>query len=107
MKKRRPEGRPFPGLFCYRIYAYLSLVSSYTFESHTAVRQSEKSIIFADAYIRARMQMRASLANQNVAGQNELTVSTLGAKALGLGITTVLRATYTFFTCHKKYLLTV
>lgn len=100
MKKRRPEGRLFLGLFCYRIYAYLSLVSSYTFESHTAVRQSEKSVILADAYIRARMQMRASLANQNVAALCKLTVMHFRAQTLRMRITAVLRAGYALLMCE-------
>ena len=37
--------------------------------------------------------MRASLANENVAGEHELTVSALYAQTLGLGITTVLGRT--------------
>ena len=37
--------------------------------------------------------MSASLANQNVAGQNELTVSALNAQALCLGVTAVLGGT--------------
>jgi hypothetical protein len=36
------------------------------------------------------MNVRASLANQDVAGQNELTVSALHAQTLGLGVTAVL-----------------
>ena len=41
--------------------------------------------------------MRATLANQNVAGQNVLTIRTLGTQALGLGITAVLGGAHTFF----------
>ena len=43
--------------------------------------------------IDAGMDVGAALANQNVAGQNELTISALGAKTLGLGITAVLGGT--------------
>ena len=39
------------------------------------------------------MDVSASLANQDVAGQNELTVSALHAQTLGLGVTTVLGRT--------------
>jgi hypothetical protein len=39
------------------------------------------------------MDVSASLTNQNVASQNELTVSTLYAQTLCLGITTVLGRT--------------
>ena len=42
----------------------------------------------------------APLANQNVAGQNELTVCTLGAQTLCCGIAAVLGAAYALFMCH-------
>ena len=59
--------------------------------------QSEQGIVAADAAVGAGMDVGAALANKNVASQNELTVSALGAKALGLGITAVLGGAHTFF----------
>ena len=35
-----------------------------------------------------------------VAGENKLTVSSLGAKTLGLAVAAVLGRTHTFFMCH-------
>ena len=39
----------------------------------------------------SRMDVGAALAHKNVAGENELTVSALGAKALGVRVAAVLR----------------
>ena len=43
----------------------------------------------ADAHVGAGMDVGAALADQNVAGQHELTVAPLHAQALGLGVTAV------------------
>ena len=51
-------------------------------KAHDTVCLSIKSIIFAQTYIYTGMEVSAALANQNVACENELTISTLGAKTL-------------------------
>ena len=53
--------------------------------------QSEQGVVLADTDVVARMNVRASLTNEDVASQNELTVSALGAKALGVRVAAVLR----------------
>ena len=65
-------------------------ILAHTLEPHDAIRQSEQGVIGTDAHVRAGMDMGATLTDQNVAGQHELTVGTLHAEALGLGITAVL-----------------
>ena len=60
---------------------------------NAAIDQSEQGVIAADANALTRMDVGAALTNQDVAGQNELTVAALDAEALGLGITTVLGRT--------------
>ena len=59
-------------------------------KAHDTVCFSIKSIVFAQTYIYTGMEVSAALANQNVACENELTISTLGAKTLRLRVTTVL-----------------
>ena len=59
-------------------------------KAHDTVCLSIKSIVFAQTYIYTGMEVSAALANQNVACENELTISTLGAKTLRLRVTTVL-----------------
>mgnify|MGYP005605567777 CR=1 FL=1 len=71
----------------------LTAILALALELDGTVNQSEQGVIAADADIDAGMDVGASLANQDVAGQNELTVSTLHAQALSLGITTVLGRT--------------
>ena len=60
---------------------------------NSTVNQSKQGVVLADTNIGAGMDMGASLANQNVASQNKLTVSALAAQSLGLGITAVLGGT--------------
>jgi len=80
-----------------RINAGALSVFAHTLETDYAVYLSEERIIRAAADIVAGMDVGASLLDEDVACQYELTVGTLYAKALGLGITTVLRGTHTFF----------
>ncbi len=74
-----------------RINAGFLSVFAHALETDNAVYLCEERIIRAAAYVVAGMDVSASLLDENVAGKYELTVSTLDAKTLGLGITTVLR----------------
>jgi hypothetical protein len=47
------------------------------------------------------MNLGTTLSVKNVAGKYELTVSTLSAETLRLGISAVLRGTYTLFMSEK------
>ena len=75
----------------------LLTILAQTLKTHHAVSLGEQSIVSADTYVLAGVEVGAALAHQDVACQNELTVSALGAKALGLGITAVLGGAHTFF----------
>jgi len=81
--------QPFALLF-YGIDRALFAVSAHTFETHSAVHGGVQGIVAADTYVSAGMDVGASLTDKDVAGQNELTIGTLNAKALCLGVTTVL-----------------
>ena len=72
--------------------AHLAILA-HALELDLAVNECEQGVVAADPDVVARMDVRASLADQNVAGQNELTVCALDAEALGLGVTTVLGGT--------------
>ena len=80
-----------------RINACALSVLAHTLKADNAVYLSEERIIRAAAYVVAGMNVSASLLDEDVAGEYELTVSTLNAKTLGLRVTTVLRRTHTFF----------
>ena len=71
----------------------LTAILALALELDGTVNQSEQGVILADTNVDTGMDVGASLANQDVAGQNELTVSTLHAQALGLGVTAVLGGT--------------
>ena len=85
--------------FIHRLVLLLSVngalptVLAHALKLDGAVNQGEQGIILADTNVGAGMDVGASLANQDVASQNELTVSTLAAQTLGLGITAVLGGT--------------
>ena len=72
------------------VHGALPAILALTLELDGAVNQSEQGVILADTYIDTGMDVGASLTNQNVASQNELTVCTLDAQALCLGVTAVL-----------------
>ena len=71
----------------------LTAILALALELDGTVNQSEQGVILADTNVDTGMDVGTSLANQNVAGQNKLPVSTLDAQALCLGITAVLGGT--------------
>ncbi len=75
----------------------LLTILAQTLEADNTVGLGKQRVIAADANVGAGVDVGAALADQDVAGQNELTISALGAKALGLGITAVLGGAHTFF----------
>ncbi len=79
----------------------LSTVLAVACEPDGTVRKCVECIIGSDPYVEAGMNVCAALTNKNVASENELTVRSLNAEALGLGVSAVLCRTNTFFMCHK------
>ena len=61
----------------YSVDRALTTILALALELDSTVNQSEQSVIAADTDIDTGMDVSASLANQDVAGQDELTVSTL------------------------------
>lgn len=70
-------------------------------EAHNAVRLGEQGVVGADAHVLTGVDVGAALTDQDIAGQNVLSVGALGTKALGLGITAVLGGAHTFFMGEK------
>ena len=62
-------------------------------ELNNTVNKCEESVIRADANVLTGMDLSAALSNNDVAGENRLTVCLLNAETLGLRITTVLGRT--------------
>jgi hypothetical protein len=73
------------------------LVLTYALKAKDSVCQRIQSVIAADAYIKAGVDAGAALSVKDVAGLNELAVSFLSAKSLGIGITTVLGGSHSLF----------
>ena len=71
----------------------LTAILALALELDGTVNQSKQGVILADTNVDTGMDVGASLANQDIAGQNELTVCTLNAQAFRLGITAVLGGT--------------
>ena len=69
-------------------------------ELDNSVHQSVQGIVLADTDVITGMDLSAPLTDQNVSGQDELTVRPLGAEALALTIASVPGGTNTFFMCE-------
>ena len=68
-----------------------------TLETKDAVCKSIQSVIAADAYVEAGMDVGAALSVKDIAGLNKLAVCSLGTKTLGIGITAVLGGAHSLF----------
>lgn len=72
------------------VNADLLLASCLMLEFDPTVDQCEEGVIRAHADILAGMNSSSSLSDDDIAGDNGLTIGLLNAKPLGLGITAVL-----------------
>lgn len=84
-------------LLRYGIHADLFLAFAHFLKAYDAVRQSEERIVASLADVRAGMDLRTSLANQNVAGEHALTIAAFRTETFCLAVTTVMGRTRTFF----------
>ena len=85
IEKRHPEGCLFNYQLLGGVDRDLLAVLAQTLETDNAVGLGKQSVIGAHTDVGAGVDVGAALANKNVAGENELTISALGAKTLGLG----------------------
>src|SRR5690348_7069908 len=69
-------------------------------ELDLAVHQREQRVVAAQADARARMELGAALAHDDVAGRNRLAAIELHAQVFRVGIAAVARGTYAFLVCH-------
>ena len=72
-----------------------------TLKAKNAVCQSVQSVITADAYVKAGVDVCAALSVKDIAGLYKLAVSSLGAQTLGIGITAVLGGAHSLFMCEE------
>src|SRR6478672_4894281 len=69
-------------------------------ELDLAVDQREQGVVAAKADAHARMELGATLADDDVAGFDRLATIDLHAEVLRVGVATVARGTYALFMCH-------
>ena len=81
--------------------AHLAILA-HPLKTDLAVYQCEQGVVAANPDVLAGMDMRASLANQDVASQNKLPICTLYAQTLGLGVTAVSRGAAALFVCKEQ-----
>ena len=79
------------------VNAYLLTILAETLILYTTVYLCEERIIGTSADILAGMDMCSSLSVEDIAGENELSVSSLCAEALSVGVSAVLCGAHTFF----------
>ena len=87
-----------------RIDRSLLAVSAESLKLENAVACSKESIVSALADVCAGMHLCTSLTDKNVACEDKLTVASLDAETLGLGISAVLGGAHTFFMSEKLYI---
>ena len=80
----------------YGIYACFLFILTHSLITNYTVNEREKRVVFTDAYVRAGMNLRASLTNKNVARKHLLTVAALRAKTFRFTVSAVVRRTRTF-----------
>ena len=76
-------------------------------ELHRTVNLSKQRMVTTHADIVTRMELRATLANDDATGGDRGVTKNLYTKTLSLGITTVAGRTATLFMCHFLTLLKV
>ena len=86
-----------------RVNAYFLAVTANTLESDLAADKGKQRIVRTTPDIFARMNVCASLANENVASQDKLTVGAFDTQSLGLGITSVTSRTNTLFMSEELH----
>ena len=79
----------------------LLTILAQTLEADNTVGLGKQRVIAADTDVGAGVDVGAALADQDVAGQNELTVAALDAQALGLGVTAVTGGANALLMCEE------
>ena len=69
-------------------------------ELDSAGRQREQRVVAAATNVRAGVEVRAALTNEDLAGVDDLAAETLHAQSLGVGVTTVTGRASALFVCH-------
>jgi len=92
--------QPFRDLL-FGVDGALLAILTQTLKLDLAVNQRKEGIVGAHTNIGAGMDVRASLANQNIACQNELAIRAFYTQSLGLRITAVLGGAAALLMCKE------
>lgn len=76
-------------------------ILAHSLELDVAVDESEEGVIRTLADVVAGMNVGSALSDKDIACENELTVASLDAESLGLGITAVLGRSAALLMCEK------
>ena len=79
----------FLSLRFYRIYAYFTFVTTGTFIRNLTGNLGKQRIILTDTYVSAGMEVRAALANEDIARLADNAVMQLNAETLSFAVATV------------------
>ena len=86
-----------------RVHGNKSSVVFSFFKFNNAVSKCKQSEIFSNANVFSRMVNRATLANDDVTGDDWLSTKNFYTKALTLRVATVLYTAFTLFMCHDNF----
>jgi hypothetical protein len=79
------------------VYGDLFAIAAEPLETDLSVDKGKKCVVASDTDVRAGMDLRSALADENVAGEYELAVGALRTESFGLGITAVAGGTDALF----------
>src|SRR6266700_5768051 len=68
-----------------------------------AIDQSEQRMVTTNANVISRLDLRSTLADNDAASSNKLTIITFHTQHFGLAIPTIAGATHTFLMCHGLF----
>ena len=75
--------------------------TTFAVEEYATINKGEDGVVAAHADVLTGVELGATLANNDVAGDNSLATELLHAEALAAGIATVTNGTLTFLMCHN------
>jgi hypothetical protein len=75
-------------------------IATLLFENYNTIGSGEQGVIHPDAYVKTRMMLGATLADNDIAGNGLLAAEQLNAKAFAVRLAAVLGTSFTFLVCH-------
>ena len=86
---------------CFGLHVHVRTVLSPFFEHYGAIRQGEQRVVFAEPHIDAGVVLGAALPHNDVTRNYGLSAEFFYTESFTFRISTVFRATGSFFVCHN------